>query len=293
MARARSNNSTPQSDSLFGAAILSAIFHAGALFAALVVWPMVAPPMELPSDVVPVDLLTVADQTNIMAQQQDEPQKLDEAPTPEPPPEPPQQEAEAQALAPEPPPPPPPEEPAPEAEPEKPEPPKPEPPKPEERRFALATPRAKPKPEKPKEKFDVDKILKGLDSLPEEPKEAKAAPSKADRAVKAVGAQSAMTMSEIDALKGQLAKCWNVPVGAPDPAALVFRVRVFLNEDGTVASPPQLLDQGRLGDPYFRAAADSAIRAVHICGPYNLPPEKYASWNEIVITFDPRQMAGY
>ncbi len=291
MARARSSNNTPQSDSLFGAAFLSAIFHAGALFAAFVVWPMISPPVALPSDVVPIELLTVDDATNIMAQTDE---KVEQPPEPTPPaPEPPQQEQ--QAMAPEPPPPPAPEEEeaAPEAEPEKPEPPKPEPPKPEERRFALAAPRAKPKPEKPKEKFDVDKILKGLDSLPEEPKEAKAAPSKADRAVKAVGAQSAMTMSEIDALKGQLAKCWNVPVGAPDPAALVFRVRVFLNEDGTVASPPQLLDQGRLGDPYFRAAADSAIRAVHICGPYNLPPEKYASWNEIVITFDPRQMAGY
>jgi hypothetical protein len=30
-----------------------------------------------------------------------------------------------------------------------------------------------------------------------------------------------------------------------------------------------------------------------MCGPYNLPPEKYANWNEIVITFDPREMAGY
>jgi hypothetical protein len=70
-------------------------------------------------------------------------------------------------------------------------------------------------------------------------------------------------------------------------------VKVFLNEDGTVASPPQLIDQGRLGDPYFRAAADSAIRAVHMCGPYQLPPEKYATWNEITITFDPREMSGY
>jgi hypothetical protein len=32
---------------------------------------------------------------------------------------------------------------------------------------------------------------------------------------------------------------------------------------------------------------------VHICGPYELPPEKYASWSEIVIKFDPREMAGY
>lgn len=286
MARARSSNNTPQSDSLLGAAILSAFAHAAALFGALVVWPMVTPPLALPSDVVPVELLTVADQTNIAPQVEE---KVEQPPDPAPLPMPEIPEPQMSFETP-----PPEDEPAPDAEAEaKPEPPKPEKPAEPERKFAMSMPKAKPKPEKPKETFDVDKILKGLDKVPAPPKDAQATATKADRAVKGVGAQSAMTMSEIDALKGQLAKCWNVPVGAPDPAALVFRVRVFLNEDGTVASPPQLLDQGRLGDPYFRAAADSAIRAIHICGPYNLPPEKYASWNEIVITFDPRQMSGY
>lgn len=292
MDRTRSNNNAPQSDSLLGAAVLSALAHAAALFGALVVWPMVAPPIELPSDVVPIELLTVADQTNIMAQTE---QKLEQPPDPAPLPMP---EIPQPDLQPPTPPPPVEEEPAPDAEADakKPEPPKPETPVEPERKFAMAMPKAKPKPEKPKEKFDVDQILKGLDKVDDAPKEAKAAPSKADRAVKGAGAQTALTMSEIDALKGQLAKCWNVPVGAPDPAALVFRVRVFLNEDGTVASPPQLVDQGRLSDPYFRAAVDSAIRAIHICGPYNLPPEKYAGptgWNEVVIRFDPREMAGY
>lgn len=288
MARARSSNNPPQSDSLLGAAILSALAHAAALFGALVVWPMVAPPVELPSDVVPIELLTVADQTNIMAQAEE---KVEQPPLPAPLPMPEIPEPQMSFDTP----PPPEEEPAPDAEATdaKPEPPKPERPVEPERKFAMSMPKAKPKPEKQKDSFDVDKILKGLDKVPEPQQEAKAAPSKADRAVKGAGAQTALTMSEIAALQGQLAKCWNVPVGAPDPAALVFRVRVFLNEDGTVASPPQLLDQGRMGDPYFRAAADSAIRAIHICGPYNLPPEKYSSWNEIVIRFDPREMAGY
>ena len=249
---------------------------------------MVAPPLELPSDIVPVELLTVADETNIAPQVEE---KVEQPPDPAPLPMPAIPEPQMSFDTP----PPPEDEPAPDAEATdaKPEPPKPEKPAEPERKFAMSMPKAKPKPEKKKEAFDVDQILKGLDKPQTPPKEAQATASKADRAVKGAGAQSALTMSEIDALKGQLAKCWNVPVGAPDPAALVFRVRVFLNEDGTVASPPQLLDQGRLGDPYFRAAADSAIRAIHICGPYNLPPDKYSTWNEIVITFDPRQMSGY
>jgi outer membrane biosynthesis protein TonB len=286
VARARSRNNTPERDSLLGAAFLSALLHAAALAGAFVVWPFVSPPLQMQSDVVPVDLLTVADNTNVAPQEQaPEPTPPEPEPVPVEVPPPPEEIAAAAE-----PPPPPPEDDAPalEPEPEKKEPEKPKPPEPPAQRYALSTPRAKPKPEKPKDEFDVDKILKSLDSTAQ-PKEKRAAPAKAtaDRSVKGVGAQSALTMTEIDALRAQMEKCWNVPAGAPDPASLVLRVRVFLNEDGTIASAPQLLDQGRLGDPYFRAAADSAIRAVHICGPYALPPEKYASWNEIVITFRP------
>jgi outer membrane biosynthesis protein TonB len=265
--------------------------HATILVAALVVWPYVAPPIELTADIVPVELLDPSDETNVAPQEKaeeppPEPQQIampDIPPPPPPeftePPPPPLIEDEAPALEPE----------------EKPEETKPEPkPAPPQQRFAMATPRAKPKPEKPKEEFDINKILNKIDQVEKQQAQADTkAPPAATRTVKAAGAASAMTVSEIDALRSQMSKCWNVPVGAPDPTALVLRVRVFLNEDGTVASPPQLVDQARVGDPYFRAAADAAIRAVHVCGPYNLPPEKYASWNEIVITFDPRQMAGY
>lgn len=277
---------------MFGATILSTALHAAAIAAAVVVWPYVAPPAELPPDIVPVDLLTVADTTNIAPQEKTE----DPPPVPE-------QLAMPDMQVPPPvfeePPPPPPEDEAPALEPleEKkeppPEPPKPQPPQP---RYALATPRVKPKPDKPKEEFDPSKILMNLEKMEKQTAKAdsKAAPPKAERAFKAAGAQSALTVSEIDALRAKMSKCWNVlAVGAPDPSALVLRVRVFLNHDGTIASQPQLIDQGRPGDPYFRAAADAAIRAVVICGPYELPPDKYEYWKEIEITFDPREMAGY
>ncbi len=290
MARARraNNQRPPDRDSLLGAGVLSAVLHAAALVATFVVWPFVAPPVELPSDIVPVDVLTVAEQTDIMAQQESkEPPPPDPQPvtmpaietTPpvfeEPPP--PEIADEAPALEPE-------------EKPPEPEPPKPQPPQP---RFAMAQPRVKPKPEPKKQEFDLSQIDKAIERAEKQKPQENAPPAASKQTLKGAGAQSAMTMSEIDALRSQMSKCWNVPVGAPDPAALVLRVRVFFNEDGTVASAPQLVDQGRLGDPYFRAAADAAIRAVHMCGPYNLPPEKYANWNEIVITFDPREMAGY
>jgi outer membrane biosynthesis protein TonB len=271
---------------------VSALLHAAALFGAFVVWPAMAPPEIMDSDVVPVDLLTVADITNVAPQEE---QKAQEAP-PEPTPVPVDMAPPPPDLAFAPPPPPPVEEAAADAE----KPPeedkkKPEPPKPEPVKTALAEPNTKPKPEKKKkEEFNLDDIMKGLD----EPKETKKTPSKTteQRQLRAAGAQSALTASEIDALKGKLAKCWNVTaVGAPDPSQLVFVLEFSLNQDGTVAAPPTLDPsyRGQLSDPFFRAAVDAAKRAIHICGPYELPPEKYAGWKEIKIEFDPMKMAGY
>ncbi|MEQ1755613.1 MAG: hypothetical protein ABL973_15945 [Micropepsaceae bacterium] len=291
MNQQRSSNRTPESHSLWGAAVLSALMHAAALAAAFIIWPKLAPPVLLPSDIVPVDL-EVADETNVMPQE--------EAPQPVPQPEqlPMPQMAEPQMAPPEAPPPPPPDDDsfALQEQKEKPtEDPKPKPPQP---KFAMAPqPRAKPKPDmKKKDDFDIDKIANLVNKIDDKPPNAEQKPGQqpqATRTMKGAGAQSAMTANEIDAFKSQLRKCWNVPVGAPDPAALVFRIRIYLNQDGTVSAPPELVDQAGLGDPYFRAAVDSAKRAVHMCSPFQMPAEKYAAWNDITITFDPTKMAGY
>ena len=275
-------------------AFVSALLHGSVIALAVIAWPRLMPPIELPDQIVPVDILPPSDETNIAPQvKSEEPPPL---PTPQPPPPPPEPPAQSAAeLAP-----PPPDAvealPMPEVQPSPPVPLKPIP-APPVQRFAMAHPRTKPKPEKTKPDFDINQIAGLVDKLAKEPKPqtppAPTKPAAAARTMAGVGAQTAMTESEIDALKAQLAKCWNVPVGAPDPAALVFRVKMFLNQDGTVASPPQLLDQGGLGDPYFRAAADSAIRAVKMCEPYKLPAEKYQAWSEVTITFDPTKMAGF
>jgi colicin import membrane protein len=43
--------------------------------------------------------------------------------------------------------------------------------------------------------------------------------------------------------------------------------------------------------PRYQAAAEAAVRAVLQGQPYNmLRDETYAQWQDIVVTFDPRQM---
>ena len=71
--------------------------------------------------------------------------------------------------------------------------------------------------------------------------------------------------------------------------------RIFLNPDGTLAAKqPEIADRERMerpGGEFFRAAAESAIRAVLRCAPYEmLPAAKYETWRDIELTFDPRNI---
>ncbi|GAA0776646.1 cell envelope biogenesis protein TolA [Roseibium denhamense] len=105
------------------------------------------------------------------------------------------------------------------------------------------------------------------------------------------GAQNIrMTQSELDALRGQVAQCWSPPVGAVGAEELKVRVRFNLSQSGDVSGSPEVLNSN--GNPAFRAAASSAVRAIMRCQPYSLPVAKYETWQEVIINFDPREMLG-
>lgn len=102
-----------------------------------------------------------------------------------------------------------------------------------------------------------------------------------------------MSISEMDAIRGQFVKCWRVPAGAKNDYELKVHVNVELRADGTVINaklaPGDLMRYN--GDTFFRGAADSAIRAVYKCSPLkNLPADKYSTWREMELTFDPRDL---
>lgn len=101
-----------------------------------------------------------------------------------------------------------------------------------------------------------------------------------------------LTMSEMDALRSQLAQCWNVIAGARDAQNLVVDVDVTVAADRTLIDA-KVSDQLRYNaDPLFRAAADSALRALRApgCTPLDLPPGKYDQWKSMTISFDPKNM---
>ncbi len=101
-----------------------------------------------------------------------------------------------------------------------------------------------------------------------------------------------LSISEMDALRQQLSQCWSVMAGAADSEDLRVELDVVVNQDRTVAQV-EVVDQSKYNsNPTFRAAADSAMRAMRNpnCTPLNVPVDKYNQWHEMTIVFDPKEM---
>ncbi|NQU60988.1 MAG: hypothetical protein HQ512_07645 [Rhodospirillales bacterium] len=168
-------------------------------------------------------------------------------------------------------------------------------------RLAKAKPRRKPPP--PDAFASVLKTVEKLKEQPPEKKKEEKKPKKKEtfeqQMAKALTSRDAkhnplrpLAISEIDLVRQQIRECWNLPSGAKEAQNLSIEIRMVMNPDGTVRQA-RILDQSRLqGDPFFRAAAESALRAVlnPRCNPLKLPPEKYQQWQNMILVFDPSQM---
>jgi hypothetical protein len=60
-------------------------------------------------------------------------------------------------------------------------------------------------------------------------------------------------------------------------------IRITLNQDGSLAGEPVLVNSG--SGP-SQAAAGSALLAIRRCQPFKLPPAKYNLWKDVEIRFD-------
>jgi outer membrane biosynthesis protein TonB len=132
-------------------------------------------------------------------------------------------------------------------------------------------------PKAPKKALDTSKLAKDINA---------AAPAKA-----AIDPRAAATLAQ--AIRGQVAPCWNPPVGGRDVRRMTVIVTVQYGRDGRVIGMPQA------GTPsgttaanadYARAFAETARRAVLRCQPLKLPAELYELWQSVEINFDPEEM---
>jgi outer membrane biosynthesis protein TonB len=304
--------------------VLSAALHLGLIAAIALGLPNLfkqAPPQDTP---IAVELVNIAPETHATHPNPYRPQKEARPipavapPAPKPKPEPPKQPAAAAAPSSAPPPPPPPKPKPVEAKaPPPPPPPKPqfdarqkhEAPRPEitksdSRAFAKLLDKLQDQPpdKQPHQQVaQFDTLLKNLTQQAAPATDAPPAPRHETTAAEASSQPNAplgseLTASQIDLLRQQIEQCWEVPAGARDAKDLVVEIKASVNPDGTVRDAT-IVDTGRYAaDTFYRAAADSARRAVldpRCTGPANplkLPADKYEEWRSLDLFFNPKDL---
>ena len=217
--------------------VASVVLHVGALGLAFVSLPESWRSKINPEPVIPIELLTEAELSELTSVPAARPEPVEEEPEPEP------EVAEPEEIKPAPR-----EEPKPEPEPE-PEPaPLPEPEPEEEPEPPKDEPKPKPEPEPKEDELDFDQLSALVDKAREDEPEARESPSEttleADRVQQRVGAGDRLTASDTAKMQAAIARCWQTSalIGAPEPEKLVVKLEIRLNRDGTLSGTPRTMN---------------------------------------------------
>ncbi len=152
------------------------------------------------------------------------------------------------------------------------------------------TQHASTKPKSGERGFHIDEVVAFLNKQKPSGGGAKRSTEQASFGGKNDTGGNKLSQSEIDALRGAIQRCWNLPAGIMDGDNLKVSVQFMLTPTGEVNGRPEIISGGgSVG--IERAAAESARRAVLQCAPYNLPANKYAGgWDQVIVNFDPSEM---
>jgi outer membrane biosynthesis protein TonB len=93
------------------------------------------------------------------------------------------------------------------------------------------------------------------------------------------------------AFRSRLKTCASLPADVSTADKVRIVLRVGLNQDGTLAAAPALIEgSASAKGPTLLA---SAVNALRTCQPYNmLPVDKYDEWKVLDLTFTPQDMTG-
>ncbi len=289
----------------------SLVLHLAVVGTTYIVLPHTAAPVQA-VEIVPVDIVTVSEVTNVVEVRRTEnpPEpEAEEEPTP-PEPEPDIEDfledldvlaEETDLVVEEETPPPPPDK----AEEEKPEDIVPEEPEEKEPEPEEKEPEPEPKKdEKPRDALDdllddnpfaaedqvlIDKAAKARTAPPPPPVEQETPPQEVRSRLpqRGVGDRTANEARVESLLWSQMAVCWGTVSDLPDPDRLAVTVRVNLKRDGTLEGDAELVSPRRapIGDRFMGQAIDRALRAARKCQPYSLPEADYDVWREITLNF--------
>lgn len=161
-----------------------------------------------------------------------------------------------------------------------------------------AEPKPAPKPE-PKPEPSFDDALK--DILKDVPKTRTQTPSQksptnignvSEAPRRGVGDNTRMTITVADYIRDQLIRrgCWTDQEDMPDAKRLRATIRVRFQRDGRLMEAPQLMDPTRVptGDQPMNIFTQRAFRAIAQCTPFTVPQEYFevtpAQWIDLVFT---------
>lgn len=161
------------------------------------------------------------------------------------------------------------------------------------------SPKPPPKPKKDN-RAELEKVLSGILKNVEKIKPQPIKPAQKGSTVRnlptnvaAHDASKPLSLSQIEALQEHFAQCWTIPAGAREGGKLRVRINLKISPRGNIIRA-QIADEQNLTDPFFRAAAESALRAVESprCNKVDLPIEQYSLWKDMTLNFDPSRVLG-
>lgn len=90
-----------------------------------------------------------------------------------------------------------------------------------------------------------------------------------------------------------IGRCWRAPVDSANPERLAVVVEIDLDRTGHIRGAPRVVSPSGLGATgELRAAIDNAVRAVRACDPYPFADDErtadhYELWRQIAFNLDP------
>lgn len=110
----------------------------------------------------------------------------------------------------------------------------------------------------------------------------------------AFGVGNGITESDYEMISSQIYPYWVVPSGVRDAENIIIEIHIELGDNGEVIpSSIKIVDEKRYASDYvFRAAADSARRAVLQASPLSIPKEKMNLFREITLRFNLKEALG-
>jgi hypothetical protein len=160
-------------------------------------------------------------------------------------------------------------------------------------RPANLKPPKQPKPAQPTQ--DFSSVLKNVEKMKTTSPDTQApqpdTPPQPDTSASTLSAPQ-LTSSEVEAVKSQMVGCWFFDAGKRGVGDMTVDVHVTLAPDGTVKSVQADGGTRMAIDTLYRSFVEETVRAVWKCSPLRVPLDKYETWKELLLHFDPSGMVG-